>query len=136
MKRNISALPVGHEFATGQRIINAQEVEDYAEAVGGYGRAPDSPQAVPPTALSAYALREILNQIELPGGAVHAGQNMSMKRGVSVGDSVLFEAKLSQNSVRSGWRYLTIEYKVYDASYVELMDGRSTIVIPEVPEEG
>lgn len=59
-----------------------------------------------------------------------------MLRSVSVGDSVLFEARLSQNSVRSGWRYLAIDYQVYDATNnTELMEGRSTIVIPEIQVE-
>ena len=136
MNRNIASLPVGYKFTTGRRTINTSEIKDYVEAVGGYGSASDDPQAVPPTAISAYALREILNEISLPGGAVHAGQNISMLRSVSVGDSVLFEARLSQNSVRSGWRYLAIDYQVYDAtSNTELMEGRSTIVIPEIQVE-
>ena len=86
--------------------------------------------------MSAYALREILNEVSLPGGAVHAGQNISMIGSISVGDSVLFEARLSQNSVRAGWRYLAIDFQVYDASSnTELMEGRSTIVIPEMQIE-
>ena len=136
MDRNISSLPVGHKFTTGRRIINTLEINDYVEAVEGYGPASDDPQIVPPTAMSAYALREILNEVSLPGGAVHAGQNISMIGSISVGDSVLFEARLSQNSVRAGWRYLAIDFQVYDASSnTELMEGRSTIVIPEMQIE-
>ena len=131
MGRNLSTLPVGHDFTPVRRVISGQEIEDYIRAAGGHGSASQNLPTVPPTALSAYAFREILNEIELPGGAVHAGQNMSMFQGVSVGDSIWFEAKLSQNSVRGGWRYLAIEYKIYDMNCLELMEGRSTIVIPE-----
>ncbi len=86
---------------------------------------------VPPTALGAYALAVILQEIDLPAGAVHAAQDMSFSGAVSKEDTVLFKARLAQNSVRGGWRFLAIDFSATDAREKQVIEGRSTVLVPE-----
>ncbi len=86
---------------------------------------------VPPTALGAYALAVILREFDLPAGAVHAAQEMSFSGAVGKEDTVLFRARLAQNSVRGGWRFLGFDFSATDAQGKQVVEGRSTVLVPE-----
>ena len=86
---------------------------------------------VPPTALGAYALAVILQEIDLPAGAVHAAQELSFSGAVSKEDTILFKAKLAQNSVRGGWRFLAIDFSATDPREKRVVEGKSTVLVPD-----
>src|SRR3990172_12457510 len=50
--------------------------------------------AVPPMAVAALALRSLLESVELPAGAVHAGQELGFSRGVSTGQRLTAKARV------------------------------------------
>ena len=131
----ISQLPVGHQFTPAQYHLRPDEVGRYLDAVEDSSTLFRRQDVVPPTALAAYALKGILREIDLPGGAVHAAQDLSFSQAVGMGETVVFRAKLSQNSIRSGWRYLTIDLSATVEDGSQVMEGRSTILIPEATEE-
>ncbi len=128
---DIAQLPVGHEFAPVTRRLHPQEVDLYVEAVQESNSMFRERDVVPPTALGAYALAVILQEIDLPAGAVHAAQDMSFSGAVGREDTVLFKARLAQNSVRGGWRFLAIDFSATDAREKQVIEGRSTVLVPE-----
>ena len=128
---DIAKLPVGHEFAPVTRRLQPQEVDLYVEAVQESNAMFRDLDLVPPTALGAYALGIILQEIDLPAGAVHAAQELSFSGAVGKEDTVLFRARLAQNSVRGGWRFLAIDFSATDAHENQVVEGRSTVLVPE-----
>ena len=86
---------------------------------------------VPPAALGAYALGMILEQVDLPAGTVHAAQEMSFSRSVSKEETLTFRARVAQNSVRGGWRFLAIDFTGTDSNEKQVVEGRSTVLVPE-----
>jgi hypothetical protein len=86
---------------------------------------------VPPTALAAYALRGILREINLPPGALHSAQEMSVSRPMTSNEAIIFRAKLTRNSVQQGWRFVSIDFSGVDEEEKQVIQGKSTVVIPE-----
>ena len=112
----------------------ADEISLYLESVEDSSLSYRQQDTVPPIALAAYALKGILHEIDLPGGSVHAGQDLSFSRAVAIGETVIFTAKVSQNSLRSGWRYLAIDLSATVEDGYSVMEGKSTILIPEITD--
>lgn len=126
---------MGHRFTPTQYHLRPDEVDLYLEAVEDSSPEFRQQNAVPPTALAAYALKRILHEIDLPGGAVHAAQDLSFSRTVAIGETVVFSARLSQNSLRAGWRYLAIDLSATLVDGSQVMEGRSTLLLPEALED-
>jgi hypothetical protein len=106
-------------------------VDLYLQAVGESNDLFQRQRFVPPTALAAYALGGILREMDLPPGAIHAAQEMSLSGAVPPDDIIVFRARLTQNSVRGGWRFLAIDFSVVHEDERQVIQGRSTVVIPE-----
>ena len=128
---SISDFPVGYEFASIRFQLRPQEVALYLQAVGESNDLFREQRFVPPTALAAYALRGILLEIKLPPGALHSAQEMSVSRPVTSDETIVFRAKLIRNSVRRGWRFVSIDFSGADEEEKQVIQGRSTVVIPE-----
>ena len=128
---HIALLPVGYEFATVRFQIQSREVDLYLQAVGESDPLFRQQGVVPPTALAAYALGGILREINLPPGAIHAAQEMSFSGAVSPDDTIVFRARLTQNSVWGGWRFLAIDFSGVNEDKEQVIQGRSTVIIPE-----
>ena len=86
---------------------------------------------VPPSALAAYGLRGILIEINLPPGAIHSAQATTVFRPITSDETIVFSAKLAQNAIWKGWRFVTVDYTGVDEDEKQVVQGRSTVVIPE-----
>lgn len=133
---HIADLPVGYEFASIRFQLQPQEVDLYLQAVGESNDLFQQQRFVPPTALAAYALRGILREINLPAGALHSAQEMSVSRPMTSNETIIFRAKLTRNAVRRGWRFVSIDFDGVDEGEVQVIRGKSTVVIPEGQEGG
>ena len=133
-------MPVDYsKLAPGQRIsdrtydLDPDTVSRYAAAVedgaslrgGADGAAP-----VPAMAVAALGLRGVVNDLAIPGGTLHAGQELEFKAPVTVGDSLTCRATLLQNSVRGAWRFMVVQLGVENGEGREVMAGKSTIMLP------
>ena len=121
----------GYEFAPVRFQLTPQEVDLYLQAAGESGELFRQQGYVPPTALAAYALRGILIEIKLPSGALHSAQETSVFRPVKSNETITFNAKLTRNAVRKGWRFVSIDFSGADEEGKQVIRGRSTVVIPE-----
>ncbi len=127
------------ELATGQEISNrtclldSATVSRYVDAVGDESALPpalDDGELVPPMAVAALTLRGVLADLAIPGGTVHAGQELDFKRAVKVGETLTCRARLVQNSVRGDWRFMVIVLETSDIEGGDVMEGKSTIIVP------
>jgi len=132
---SVADLPRGHELPAAHFGLGADDVRRYREAVedhsSAYGQGPDGPAWAPPLAVAALALRAILDQVRLPAGAVHAGQEVEFRRPVPVGVFVRSRARVAQRSEMRGAVVSVIEFDVgEDGSATPAVVGRATVIAP------
>ena len=111
-------------------VLDADTVSDYVEAVDDRSGLADR-GLVPPMAVAALSLRGVVNDLDIPGGTLHAGQEVEFSEEVRVGEALGCKATLAQNSVRGEWRFLVVRLEVRDSSNRRVMSGKSTILVPE-----
>ena len=128
---HITEFHVGYEFVPIRFQLGPEEVDLYLQAVGESNPLFREHRVVPPTALAAYALRGILLEINLPPGAIHSAQEATVSRPITSDEAIWFTARLTQNSVWKGWRFVTVDFTGVDEEEIRVIHGRSTVVIPE-----
>ena len=133
MPVNYADLAPGQEISDQTYILDGDTVARYAEAVGDESdlREELGDSAVIPTmAVAALGLRGVLTALEIPGGALHAGQELEHKRAVHVGEALTCRSKVAQNSVRGEWRFMVVDLAIEDGEGRPVMSGKSTIMLP------
>ena len=130
------------DYATlspGQRIseqtfrLDAETVESYVHAVDDRSKdwAPQGGDAfAPPMAIAAFGFSGLINDLEIPGGAIHGGQELEFNGAVQVGQTLSCAATILQNSVRRGMRFVVVGMEVVDGSGRQVLTGKSTIILP------
>ena len=133
MSIDYAALTPGQKVSEQTYRLDADTVERYVEAVedrsGAFIRS-DGQALAPPMAIAALSLRGVVNDLAIPGGTVHAGQELEFQRAVDVGETLACRATVAQNSVRGEWRYMSVQLVVEDSTGRQVMSGRSTLVLP------
>jgi hypothetical protein len=132
---NVADLPRGYELPAARFRLSGGDVRGYLEAVedrsNAYGQGREGPAWVPPLAVAALALRAILEQVELPAGALHASQEVEFRRPVPVGTSLHSRARVAQRSEMRGAVISVIEFDVAEeGSSTPALVGRATILAP------
>ena len=61
---------------------------------------------------------------------MHIGQEFEFSKAVVMGATLVCNAKLLQNSVRRGFRFMVVHLEVNDDAGQRVMEGRSTITVP------
>jgi len=92
--------------------------------------ASESEPIVPPMAVAAFALRWVLEDLGIPNGTLHTGQEMAFIGTVPVGETLKCVAKIAQNSVRTGFRFIGVGMDVRDQGDRLVMTAKSTIMVP------
>jgi acyl dehydratase len=133
MALDYSKLQTGQSVSSRNYLLDGDTVAAYAEAVGDRhelmsedGRG----SLAPPMAVAALSLKGVVNDLAIPGGTLHVGQELEFKRAVAVGETLDCNALLTQNSVRGDWRFLVVQLEVDDGDGLRVMEGKSTIMLP------
>ena len=126
------ALAVGQRISSRSYEMRADVVSQYAGAVGDGTtlRSDDGAALAPPMAVAALSLRGVVQDLQIPGGTLHASQEMEFLGAVSVGAKLECVATMAQNSVRGGWRFMVVRTDVADGEGRAVMVGKSTIMVP------
>ena len=134
MFRDYAQLKPGQRFSVHKYTLDSDMVAGYVRAVqdsSPLARDESGREVVPPMAVAALGLRGAVEDLRIPGGTLHAGQEFAFAAAVRVGDSLRCEASIVQNSTRGGWRFLVVACVATDAaSGAEVMSGKSSIMIP------
>ena len=127
-----SKLETGQQLTEQHLTLDAKAVGDYVSAVSDASNpaAGDGTPLVPPMAIAALALSAVINTLQIPGGTIHASQELGFGASVSVGDTLECTATLAQNSVRRGWRFLVVNIEATSETGNIVMEGKSTIMLP------
>lgn len=133
MSVDYATLAPGREISNRTYDLDSGTVSRYVAAVehGASLRSGAGDAApVPAMAVAALGLRGVVNDLAIPGGTLHAGQELEFKAPVAVGDSLTCKATLLQNSVRGAWRFMVVQLGVENGDGREVMAGKSTIMLP------
>ena len=128
-----AALEAGQNISTRTYRLDEETVAGYLAAVGDESsplKLDDGRALAPPMALAALSLRGVVQDLVIPGGTVHVGQELEFMSTVAVGDRLDCRATLLQNSVRGEWRFIVVGLAVEDGEGKQVLGGKSTITLP------
>ena len=127
-----STLETGQQLSNQSLTLDAKAVGDYVAAVSDASNptAGGGTPLVPPMAIAALALSAVINTLQIPGGTIHASQELGFGAAVPVGATLDCTATLAQNSVRRNWRFLVVNMEATSESGSVVMEGKSTIMLP------
>ena len=134
MIQNYGDLEPGQEISRHRFELDDDVVDEYVAAVQDASVAStDSADSrlVPAMAVAALSVRGVIQGLGIPGGSLHVGQEFQFSAPVRIGDALESVATLAQNSLRRDWRVLIVDCQVRNQSQVEVLVGKSTIMIPE-----
>jgi acyl dehydratase len=133
MLSDYAELEPGQEISRHSYQVDEGIVADYVTAVQDENPAlmdESGERLVPPMAVAALSIRGVVQDLRIPGGTLHAGQEFEFMSSVYIGRSLECVATLSQNSIRGDWRFLVIDCRVTDGERSDVMIGKSTIMVP------
>jgi len=128
-----SLLKTGNEISDQTYTLSKKEVDLYLEAVQDQSKREFNESGIelsPPMAIAALSLRGVVNDLQIPGGTLHVGQEMGFKNSVQVGETLRCIASLASNNVRKEWRFMVVNLTVMNSSGHSVMEGKSTIMLP------
>ena len=128
MPINYSQLESKQIISNRQHVLDDSTVNSYIEAVEDQSSGVTN---VPPMAIAALSLKGVIQDLEITGGTLHVGQEITFKNSINTPQTLLSQAEVIQNSLRGNQRFLVIGIMVTDGEGKEVMEARSTIMIPE-----
>ncbi len=133
MTLSLTELRAGHAFTPAHFTVTAANARAYRDAVRDtltvYA---DAGGVVPPLAVAALALGELLRQVALPPGSLHASESVECMAAVLEGEKVECRARLSQRSIRGGWVVSVLESDLA-VNGITAVTARATVLSPAEP---
>ena len=132
MTVDYSTLAVGQEVSNRSIRLDTCTVAKYVGAVDDATALPGGPgeAKAPPMAVAALGLRCVLDDLGIPSGALHAGQELFFSGPVDVDARLRCKATVARNSVRRGSRFVDLALSVRDEEDREVMSGTTTLIMP------
>ena len=131
MTTEYAGLMAGQTVSSRVFRLDVETLAAYVEAVDD-GLMPwrrGDAQFVPPMAIVAMALQGFIDNIGIPEGTVHVGQEFEIIGPVRVGQMMRSEAVVLQNSVRGEIRLIAVAFTVTDDNGMLLMNAKSTLLL-------
>jgi acyl dehydratase len=128
------ALSPGQTISQHTYVIDDEMVARYVDAVQDESRVAsvaDGPELAPPMSIAALSLTGVVQDLQIPGGTLHVGQEFKFSGAVQVGSTLECIATLKTNSMRGGWRFMVVESVIIDGDDRQVMTGKSTITLPQ-----
>ena len=128
-----STLQPGQRLSHELLTLDADSIAAYVDAVSdsSWTASAEGVPLAPPMAIAALALSAVINALQIPGGTIHAGQELEFGKAMPIGSMLTCNATLAQNSMRRGWRFLVVNLTAADDEGNAVMNGKSTIMLPE-----
>lgn len=84
---------------------------------------------VPPIALAARILGQLIEKLTLPPGTVHISQEVLSLKAVAVGQEVQGLARTSRPFLRGEWQFLSIDFALR-CQQQDVLKGKTTVMSP------
>ena len=133
MPRDYAVLAVGETISDRTFPVGLDSVKKYVAAVrdeSGVFDPSERQPTVTPMAVATFALRGVLDDLGIPEGTLHVGQEMAFLGAVPADEELNCRAVISQNAVKTGFRLLAVGMDVRDRDDRQVMTAKSTILVP------
>jgi 3-hydroxybutyryl-CoA dehydratase len=104
-------------------------VAEYLAAVGNTLPVYTETGLVPPLAVAARTLGQLLDKLPLPAGAIHSLQELDVLRPIPAVGLVLGVAHLERPRQRGSLEFRTVAYSLRDGQDRALLNGKSTVLV-------
>tara|TARA_Y100000996_G_scaffold413897_1_gene403271 strand:- start:1495 stop:1905 length:411 start_codon:yes stop_codon:yes gene_type:complete len=126
---NYETLSSGDLISKRSYVIDEKIVNDYLSATQDQN-SKQITENIPSMIIAALGLRGVVNDLKIPGGTLHVGQEINFKNSVSIGETLKCEAHLLSNTVRKDWRFMSVGIEVHNKNNSLVMEGKSSIMLP------
>jgi acyl dehydratase len=137
----IDEIEVGHTFSPLVFTVDQELIAKYVDTVEDRDplhRAPSCAQSLgysgvvaPPTIAALYVLKAYRTDWAPPSGGVHLRQRFRFYRPIVAGDVLNVRARVVDNSVRNGKRFLVIESSAQNQDGAQTVWSETTSFWPE-----
>ena len=124
-------LEAGYQFPPASYEMDAAMVAAYLKAVEETSELYQAAGLVPPTAVAAYAMSSLSNNISLPPGTIHVSQELEFRDAVNVGDTITCNARVMRKQDRGRLHLMTVRLSVLNQNQNEVLAGKTSFVLPE-----
>ncbi|MDP6798253.1 MAG: MaoC family dehydratase [SAR202 cluster bacterium] len=131
MPVDYGALSPGQTISRHTYVVDDAMVDRYVDAVQDESHMATERELAPPMSIAALSLTGVVQDLQIPGGTLHVGQEFQFSAAVSVGATLECVATLKTNSIRGGWRFMVVDSVVTEGGNRLVMTGKSTITLPE-----
>ena len=131
MPVDYGALSPGQTISRHTYVVDDAMVDRYVDAVQDESHMATERELAPPMSIAALSLTGVVQDLQIPGGTLHVGQEFQFSGAVSVGATLECVATLKTNSIRGGWRFMVVDSVVTEGGIRLVMTGKSTITLPE-----
>jgi len=126
----VTRFAVGHTFPPTSVAVTVERVQAYLAAVEeGNDYYQKRLDIAPPLAVAAWVLAELIQNLDLPSGSVHATQEFQFLAPIPVPATVHAAARVVQASSRGGLAILVVEVRLTHEGQ-EVQVGRSMLMMP------
>jgi len=119
----------GIEIDLGQWALERKDVDAYLSATQDCSTIYASLSIVPPLALVAHILKEILERLSLPPGTLHATQEVKCLKGVPIGAEVRATALFARPLQRGEWQFIPAKFTLWGSDREMTLTGRTTVMV-------
>lgn len=134
--------PDFHAFRRGDAVppfslrVRAADARAYLAATGeAEATVPLWAEHAPPLAVGALLLAGLMDEVPLPAGAVHIGQDFEFVHPIPLGAEVQVQMVIAQQSVRGGQNVIVFGSEL-SCGGVVAMRGRTMVAAPAPTQEG
>lgn len=133
-KIEYSQLEAGYEFPPSSYQLDTSIVSLYLKAIEDTSYLYADTELVPPMAIAAYAMAVISQSIHLPPGAIHVSQELEFIDTVSINDSLISYARVSQKQSRGRFHLIAVDLNVFNQNQKAVLAGKTTFILPELDD--
>ena len=126
---NYENLSPGDIISKRSYVIDEQIVNEYLFATQDQN-SKKLTSAIPSMIIAALGIRGVVNDLKIPGGTLHVGQEINFTQSVSIGETLKCEANLLSNTVKKEWRFMSVGIEVLNQNNDLVMEGKSSIMLP------
>ena len=126
---NYENLSPGDIISKRSYVIDEQIVNEYLFATQDHN-SKNLTNSIPSMIIAALGIRGVVNDLKIPGGTLHVGQEINFTQSVSIGETLKCEANLLSNTVKKEWRFMSVGIEVLNQNNDLVMEGKSSIMLP------
>jgi hypothetical protein len=126
---NYENLSPGDIISKRSYVIDQQIVNEYLFATQDHN-SKNLTSAIPSMIIAALGIRGVVNDLKIPGGTLHVGQEINFTQSVSIGETLKCKANLLSNTVKKEWRFMSVGIEVLNQNNDLVMEGKSSIMLP------